>query len=82
MKYNGYRNFPQSLRAGAGVVAVMAACLGGASHAFAAGNDNFADAIVLTGEFGTTNAATTGYTTEFGEPSHAGIVPHSTAWFK
>lgn len=64
-------------------VVVMVACLGAVNQAVAAvTNDSFATAVLVTGEFGTTNAVTTGYTAEGGEPNHAGLPPRATAWFK
>ena len=82
MKYNGYRNFQMVMRTAIAALAVMAACLGAATHAFAAGNDNFANAAELAGENGTSTNDSTGFTAESGEPNHAGLVPHATAWFK
>lgn len=71
------------LRAALYLAAVMVACLGAANTACAVGNDNFADALELTGEFGQTNGVDiTGFTAEAGEPSHAGVPARTTAWFK
>ena len=71
------------VRAAMASVAVMVACLGVANQAGAVvTNDSFASALVLTGEFGTTNISTTGYTNEIGEPSHAGFPAVASAWFK
>ena len=83
MKYNGYQNLRQVLRVAMASVAVLVAGFGAANQAGAAvTNDNFATAVLVSGEFGTTNAVTTGYTAEFGEPNHAGLPPRATAWFK
>ena len=72
------------LRAALAAVVVMVACFGAASPALAAvTNDNFTTALVLAGEFGTTNFSTAGYTSETNsEPNHAGLPPRATAWFK
>ncbi len=48
----------------------------------AANNDNFADALTISGEFGSVNADNSGYTAEANEPSHAGFPAQASAWFK
>ena len=83
MKYNGYQNLRLAWRAAfllAGLAVLHALGVGRA----VAQNDVFspATAIELVGEFGTTNADSTGFTADIGEPNHAGLVPRSTAWFK
>src|ERR1017187_3099878 len=45
-------------------------------------NDNFANAIVITGFWGTTNADTTAATAEPGEPAHAGAPAANSIWYK
>lgn len=45
-------------------------------------NDNFANALVLTGSFGSVTNDNTFATAEPFEPSHAGFVPSSTMWYK
>jgi len=82
MKYNGYRNLRQIWRAALGCVALVMTSLGAVSQATAAANDNFADAFVLAGEFGSTNVDTTGFTVEGGEPGHAGFPAVASGWFK
>jgi uncharacterized repeat protein (TIGR01451 family)/uncharacterized delta-60 repeat protein len=52
--------------------------------AFAAGppNDNWANAFVLVGDFGTTNGSTVNATAEPGEPNHAGLKATQSIWYK
>src|ERR1035437_954 len=45
-------------------------------------NDNFANAIVIAGFSGTTNADTTAATAEPGEPAHAGAPAAHSVWYK
>ena len=45
-------------------------------------NDNFANAQLLPGNFGTLNADTTGATAEPGEPNHAGYPARASVWYK
>jgi uncharacterized delta-60 repeat protein len=45
-------------------------------------NDNFADAEVISGIWGTVNVETGEATGEPGEPSHAGFPPQYTVWYK
>lgn len=45
-------------------------------------NDNFANAQVLVGDYGTVNVDSTGATAEVGEPSHAGYPAAASVWFK
>jgi hypothetical protein len=49
---------------------------------FSAGNDNFADARVLTANDFTINGTTTGATKEPGEPNHAGNPGGASLWFR
>ena len=45
-------------------------------------NDNFANAIVVSGFWGTTSADTTAATAEPGEPAHAGPAAAHSVWYK
>jgi uncharacterized delta-60 repeat protein/uncharacterized repeat protein (TIGR01451 family) len=45
-------------------------------------NDNFANAIVISGFWGTTNVDTTAATAEPGEPAHAGAPAAHSVWYK
>jgi uncharacterized delta-60 repeat protein/uncharacterized repeat protein (TIGR01451 family) len=45
-------------------------------------NDNFANAIVIAGFWGTTNADTTAATAEPGEPAHADVPAAHSIWYK
>jgi hypothetical protein len=45
-------------------------------------NDKFSNATVITGSWGTNISSNIGATAEPGEPSHAGIVPAHSIWFK
>ena len=45
-------------------------------------NDNFANAIVISGFWGTTNADLTAATAEPGEPAHAGAPAAHSVWYK
>jgi len=45
-------------------------------------NDNFADAIVISGFWGTTNADNSAATPEPGEPAHAGLPAARSVWYK
>ena len=45
-------------------------------------NDNFANASVIAGFWGTTNADTTAATAEPGEPAHAGSPAAHSVWYK
>ncbi len=45
-------------------------------------NDNFANAIVISGFWGTTSADTTAATAEPGEPAHAGAPAAHSVWYK
>src|SRR5260221_13186459 len=45
-------------------------------------NDNFANATVLIGDFGTTNGSNIGATAEPGEPNHAGVKPSASIWYQ
>ena len=53
-----------------------------AAGATAPANDNFANAIVIGGFWGTTNADTTAATAEPGEPAHAGVPAAHSIWYK
>ena len=69
------------------LAAVIAALfLGGASaHAAAEAppaNDNFADALVLTGRTGVFFAANVEATEELGEPDHAGVPGGASVWYR
>jgi uncharacterized delta-60 repeat protein len=48
----------------------------------AAPNDNFANATVLTGDWGSTNADNYLATAETGEPSHAGYAANASLWYQ
>src|ERR1035437_7403469 len=56
--------------------------LSSTATAAAPANDNFANAIVITGFGGTTNADTTSATAEPGEPAHAGAPAAHSVWYK
>src|ERR1039457_1315510 len=56
--------------------------LSSTATAAAPANDNFANAIVITGFWGTTNADTTAATAEPGEPAHAGAPAANSIWYK
>ena len=45
-------------------------------------NDNFANATVLTGTFGTVTEDNSTATTEPGEPKHAGVLKNASIWFQ
>ena len=45
-------------------------------------NDNFVNAQLLPGDFGTLDADTTGATAEPGEPNHAGYPASASVWYK
>jgi hypothetical protein len=47
-------------------------------------NDSFANAVLLTGDFGTVTGSTVGATSELpaGEPPHAGLGPKNSIWYK
>ncbi|HEX2746773.1 MAG TPA: lysyl oxidase family protein [Verrucomicrobiales bacterium] len=45
-------------------------------------NDNFADALVLTGTTGTSAGSTRGATHETGEPAHAGAATTQSIWYR
>jgi uncharacterized delta-60 repeat protein/uncharacterized repeat protein (TIGR01451 family) len=45
-------------------------------------NDNFADAIVISGFWGTTNADITDATPQLGEPAHAGLPAGHSIWYE
>jgi len=45
-------------------------------------NDNFSDAINLSGNSGNTTGDSTGSTTETGEPAHADKGPYNSVWWK
>ncbi|MEI6786525.1 MAG: hypothetical protein WCQ21_37085, partial [Verrucomicrobiota bacterium] len=45
-------------------------------------NDNFANAIVISGFWGTTNADNSLATAEVGEPAHAGAPASRSVWYK
>lgn len=68
-------------RAGYAAAVALLALAGTAPDARAQG-DNFADAIEIAGEYGSTTLDSTGFSAEFGEPSHAGSPANATAWFK
>lgn len=83
MKDNGHGNLRTVFRT------ILAATVFGAAFMGLAGavnaqvtNDNFAQKLVLTGSFGTTNTSTTGYTAEPSEPGHAGFPAQASAWFQ
>src|ERR1039457_2296057 len=56
--------------------------LSSTATAAAPANDNFANAIAISGIWGTTNAATTAATAEPGEPAHAGAPAAHSVWYK
>src|ERR1035438_1681820 len=56
--------------------------LSSTATAAAPANDNFANAITISGFWGTTNADTTAATAEPGEPAHAGAAAAHSVWFK
>ena len=64
----------------------LAAWIGLAATALGAAappNDNFANATVISGFWGTTNADTTAATAEPGEPAHAGMpAAFASIWYK
>jgi hypothetical protein len=45
-------------------------------------NDNFANAILLEGDFGSVTGSNSDATSESGEPSHAGLPPGPSIWYK
>ena len=51
-------------------------------RAAAPANDNFANAQLLVGDYGTIYATNTSATAETGEPSHAGLKPANTLWYQ
>jgi hypothetical protein len=54
--------------------------LAATATAAAPANDNFANAITISGFWGTTNADTTAATPEAGEPAHAGAAAANSIW--
>src|ERR1017187_8737706 len=56
--------------------------LSSTATAAAPANDNFANAIAISGIWGTTNADTTAATAEPGEPAHAGAPAAHSVWYK
>ncbi len=56
--------------------------LAATATAAAPANDNFANAITISGFWGTTNADTTAATAEAGEPAHAGAAAANSIWYK
>src|ERR1019366_8546207 len=55
--------------------------LSSTATAAAPANDNFANAITISGFWGTTNADTTSATAEPGEPAHAGAAATNSIWY-
>ena len=72
-------NWCQTLQ---GLIVVGASLLAGGAWAQAPENDNFATAQVISGLWGSVTNDNTMATAEPGEPSHAGIVPMASLWYK